>query len=133
MLVNVAEDLFIGCCCCNVTLKPLIYINISCWIQHFYIKMKASPDTERSEDRSLNSALHTEYGVEEDYNYDPYIEMPESSSVDDQSLTTDSSHTVSCTVSIALAILRGMMVLFLSDIKVEVHPKMNMSSPCSHT
>ncbi|XP_002663836.5 uncharacterized protein CFAP92 isoform X1 [Danio rerio] len=65
-----------------------------------------SPDMERIEDLHLNSALHTEYEVEELNNYDPYIGMPEYSSGDDQSFTTDSSHTVSCTVSIALAIFK---------------------------
>lgn len=77
----------------------------------------ASPDMKRNEDLSLNAELLTDCGPDADESEDPNMKMPESSSVDEQTITTfttDSSYVVTCTVSIALAIFKGMaMLLFL--------------------
>lgn len=71
----------------------------------------------RNEDLSLNAELLTDCGPDADESEDPNMKMPESSSVDEQTITkftTDSSYVVTCTVSIALAIFKGMaMLLFL--------------------
>uniref|UniRef100_A0A8C1RPC2 DUF4550 domain-containing protein n=1 Tax=Cyprinus carpio TaxID=7962 RepID=A0A8C1RPC2_CYPCA len=80
----------------------------------------ASPDTERfDEDKKIlkklssNSTQLTDRESNADKSKDPYMEMPESSPEDEQTITTsttDSSYFVTCTVSIALAILKGMVV-----------------------
>lgn len=76
----------------------------------------ASPDMKRSEDLSLNAELLTDCGPDADESEDLYMKMPESSTADEQTITTfttDSSYVVTCTVSIALAVFKGMaMVLF---------------------
>lgn len=78
------------------------------------------PDMKRREedrflkDLSVKSQLLTDRGPDADRSEDPYMEMPESSSVDEQTITTsstDSSYIVTCTVSIALAIFKGMVVV----------------------
>lgn len=79
------------------------------------------PDMKRSEedrflkDLFLKSELLTDCGPDADRSEeDPYMEMPESSSVVEQTITTsttDSSYIVTCTVSIALAIFKGMVVV----------------------
>uniref|UniRef100_A0A9J8DAL0 Si:dkey-57n24.6 n=1 Tax=Cyprinus carpio carpio TaxID=630221 RepID=A0A9J8DAL0_CYPCA len=76
----------------------------------------ASPDTERfDEDKKIlkklssNSTQLTDRESNADKSKDPYMEMPESSPEDEQTITTsttDSSYIVTCTVSIALAILK---------------------------
>lgn len=81
----------------------------------------ASPDTERfDEDKKIlkklssNSTQLTDRESNADKSKDPYMEMPESSPEDEQTITTsttDSSYIVTCTVSIALAILKGMAVI----------------------
>lgn len=81
----------------------------------------ASPDIERiDEDEkvlkelSSNSTQLTDRESDADKSKDPYMEMPESSLEDEQTITTfsaDSSYIVTCRVSIALAILKGMAVV----------------------
>ncbi|XP_067287562.1 uncharacterized protein cfap92 [Pseudorasbora parva] len=67
----------------------------------------ASPDMKRSEDLALNAELPTDCGPGADDSEDPYMAMPETSSVDGKTIiTTDSSYTVTFTVSIALAIFK---------------------------
>lgn len=74
--------------------------------------MKRSEEDRFLKDLSLKSQLLC--GPDADRSEDPYMEMPESSSVDEQTITTsstDSSYIVTCTVSIALAIFKGMVVV----------------------
>jgi len=82
----------------------------------------ASPDMKRSEDLPLNAELHTDCGPDADEIEDADMKMSESSSVDEQTITTfttDSSYVVTCTVSIALAVFKGIaMVLFLFVIMI---------------
>ncbi|XP_016345439.1 uncharacterized protein FLJ43738-like [Sinocyclocheilus anshuiensis] len=76
----------------------------------------ASPDIERiDEDEKIlkelssNSTQLTDRESDADKSKDPYMEMPESSPEDEQTITTfttDSSYIVTCRVSIALAILK---------------------------
>ncbi|XP_048028513.1 uncharacterized protein cfap92 isoform X2 [Megalobrama amblycephala] len=94
-----------------------------------------SPDMKRSEedrflkDLSLKSQLLC--GPDADRSEDPYMEMPESSSVDEQTITTsstDSSYIVTCTVSIALAIFKEQEENFTNSMKSKKGPKQDPSS-----
>ncbi|XP_059393330.1 uncharacterized protein cfap92 [Carassius carassius] len=77
----------------------------------------ASPDIERIyedekvlKELSSNSTQLTDRESDADKSKDPYMEMPESSPEDEQTITTfsaDSSYIVTCRVSIALAILKA--------------------------
>ncbi len=79
----------------------------------------ASPDIERSDEYetilkelSPNSTQPT-VPESEDKSKDPYMERPEPSPEDEQTITTfttDSSYIVTCRISSALAILKGMVV-----------------------
>lgn len=82
----------------------------------------ASPDIERSDkyerilkELSPNSTQHTDHESDADRSKDPNMERPESHPEDEQTITTfttDSSYIVTCRISSALAILKGMVVLF---------------------
>jgi len=83
----------------------------------------ASPDMKRSEDLPLNAELHADCcGPDADESEDADMKMSESSSVEEQTITTfttDSSYVVTWTVSIALAVFKGIaMVLFLFVIMI---------------
>ncbi|XP_058646964.1 uncharacterized protein cfap92 [Onychostoma macrolepis] len=77
----------------------------------------ASPGIERSDEYEKilkelysNSTQRTYLESDADKSKDPYMEMPESSPEDEQTITTfttDSSYIVTCRVSIALAILKA--------------------------
>ncbi|XP_077058960.1 uncharacterized protein cfap92 [Siphateles boraxobius] len=84
-----------------------------------------SPHIKRSEDLSLNAELLTDCGPDADESEDPYIKMPESSSVDEQTITrftTDSSYVVTCTVSIALAVFKEHEEYFTNSEKIKKGP-----------
>ncbi|KAK7127703.1 hypothetical protein R3I93_020321 [Phoxinus phoxinus] len=87
----------------------------------------ASPDMKRSEDLSLNAELLTDCGPDADESED----MPESSSVDEQTtttFTTDSSYVVTCTVSIALAVFKEHEEYCTNSEKRKKGPKKEPSS-----
>ncbi|KAG1949676.1 hypothetical protein F2P79_011508 [Pimephales promelas] len=86
----------------------------------------ASPDMKRSEDLPLNAELHTDCGPDADEIEDADMKMSESSSVDEQTITTfptDSSYVVTCTVSIALAVFKEHEEYFTNTEKRKKVPK----------